>query len=85
MISLTVAGVPEHFNYPWYLSLKNKEYTKNNINLRWKDFPGGTGAMCKALRTGEVDIAICINRRHHQRHCCRKPIQNCTNLYRKLL
>ena len=60
MISLTVAGVPEHFNYPWYLSLKNKEYTKNNINLRWKDFPGGTGAMCKALRTGEVDIAIVL-------------------------
>ena len=47
MISLTVAGVPEHFNYPWYIhSLKNKEYTKNNINLRWKDFPGGTGQPC---------------------------------------
>ncbi|MDA9092898.1 substrate-binding domain-containing protein [Polaribacter sp.] len=60
MISLTVAGVPEHFNYPWYLSLKNKEYTKNNINLRRKDFPGGTGAMCKALRAGEVDIAIVL-------------------------
>ena len=60
MISLTVAGVPEHFNYPWYLTLKNKEYTKNNINLRWKDFPGGTGAMCKALRAGEVDIAIVL-------------------------
>ena len=60
MISLTVAGVPEHFNYPWYLSLKNKEYTKNNINLRWKDFPGGTGAMCKALRAGEIDIAIVL-------------------------
>jgi ABC-type nitrate/sulfonate/bicarbonate transport system substrate-binding protein len=60
MTDLTVGGVPEHFNYPWYLTLKNKEYTKNNINLRWKDFPGGTGAMCKALRTGEVDIAIVL-------------------------
>jgi len=60
MINLTVAGVPEHFNYPWYLTLKNKEYTKNNINLRWKDFPGGTGDMCKALRTGEVDMAIVL-------------------------
>jgi ABC-type nitrate/sulfonate/bicarbonate transport system substrate-binding protein len=60
MIHLNVGGVPEHFNYPWYLTLKNKEYTKNNINLRWKDFPGGTGAMCKALRTGEVDIAIVL-------------------------
>ena len=60
MINLTVGGVPEHFNYPWYLTLKNKEYTKNNINLRWIDFPGGTGAMCKALRSGEVDIAIVL-------------------------
>ena len=60
MVNLTVGGVPEHFNYPWYLTLKNKKYTKNNINLRWKDFPGGTGAMCKALRSGEVDIAIVL-------------------------
>jgi ABC-type nitrate/sulfonate/bicarbonate transport system substrate-binding protein len=60
MTNLTVAGVPEHFNYPWYLTLKNKEYTKKNINLLWKDFPGGTGAMCKALRSGEIDIAIVL-------------------------
>ncbi|CAA0192663.1 conserved hypothetical protein [Tenacibaculum maritimum] len=60
MIHLKVGGVPEHFNYPWYLTLKNKEYTKNDINLRWKDFPGGTGAMCKALRGGEIDIAIVL-------------------------
>ncbi|ARV05715.1 ABC transporter substrate-binding protein [Polaribacter sp. SA4-10] len=60
MTNLKVGGVPEHFNYPWYLTLKNKEYTKHNINLRWQDFPGGTGQMCKALRNGEVDIAIVL-------------------------
>ncbi|WP_435263182.1 substrate-binding domain-containing protein [Tenacibaculum sp. nBUS_03] len=60
MLNLKVGGVPEHFNYPWYVTLKNKEYTKHNINLRWKDFPGGTGEMCKALRSGEVDIAIVL-------------------------
>ena len=60
MTNLTVGGVPEHFNYPWYLTLKNKEYKKHNINLRWQDFPGGTGAMCKALRAGNVDIAIVL-------------------------
>lgn len=60
MTNLKVGGVPEHFNYPWYLTLKNKKYTKENINLRWQDFPGGTGAMCKALRAGEVDIAIVL-------------------------
>ncbi|MDN3621203.1 MULTISPECIES: substrate-binding domain-containing protein [Polaribacter] len=60
MTNLTIGGVPEHFNYPWYLTLKNKEYKKHNINLRWQDFPGGTGAMCKALRAGDVDIAIVL-------------------------
>jgi len=60
MAVLKVGGVPEHFNYPWYLTLRNKDYTKEKINLRWKDFPGGTGQMCKALRSGEVDIAIVL-------------------------
>ncbi|WP_299158849.1 substrate-binding domain-containing protein [uncultured Tenacibaculum sp.] len=60
MLKLKVGGVPEHFNYPWYITLKNKEYTNNNINLRWQDFPGGTGEMCKALRSGNVDIAIVL-------------------------
>ncbi|CAL2061541.1 substrate-binding domain-containing protein [Tenacibaculum sp. 190524A05c] len=60
MLNLKVGGVPEHFNYPWYITLKNKEYTQNGINLRWQDFPGGTGAMCKSLREGEIDIAIVL-------------------------
>jgi sulfonate transport system substrate-binding protein len=60
MTTLKVGGVPEHFNYPWYITLKNKEYIKQDINLRWQDFPGGTGQMCKALRKGEVDIAIVL-------------------------
>jgi len=60
MTNLKVGGVPEHFNYPWYVTLKNKEYSNHNINLRWQDFPGGTGEMCAALRSGEVDIAIVL-------------------------
>jgi len=60
MTNLKVGGVPEHFNYPWYITLKNKEYDKHKINLRWQDYPGGTGQMCKALRSGDVDIAIVL-------------------------
>lgn len=60
MTNLRVGGVPEHFNYPWYLTLKNKEYLKHNINLKWQDYPGGTGQMCKALRKGTLDIAIVL-------------------------
>ena len=60
MTHLKIGGVPEHFNYPWYISLKNKEYNKHSIQLRWQDFTGGTGAMCNALRNGEIDMAIVL-------------------------
>jgi len=55
-----IGGVPEHFNLPWYLTLRDKSYTKNEINLRWKDYYGGTGAMSKALREGEIDMAVIL-------------------------
>lgn len=55
-----IGGVPEHFNLPWYLTLSNKEYQSRGINLRWKDFYGGTGQMCAALRSGEIDMAVVL-------------------------
>ncbi|MFC7357159.1 substrate-binding domain-containing protein [Jejudonia soesokkakensis] len=55
-----IGGVPEHFNLPWYLTLKNKEYHSHDINLRWSDYHGGTGQMCKALREGEIDMAVIL-------------------------
>jgi ABC-type nitrate/sulfonate/bicarbonate transport system substrate-binding protein len=60
MRQVNIGGVPEHFNLAWYLTLKNGEYKKEGINLRWHDYPGGTGAMCKGLRTGEIDIAVIL-------------------------
>lgn len=60
MTTVKIGGVPEHFNLAWYLTLKNGEYKKKNINLRWEDYPGGTGAMNEALRTGEIDMAVIL-------------------------
>jgi len=60
MKNLKIGGVPEHFNLPWYLTLRDKSYLQENINLRWKDFSGGTGQMCKALRDKEIDIAVIL-------------------------
>ena len=60
MLNVSIGGVPEHFNLPWYLTLKNKEYHEYDINLRWKDFYGGTGAMNAALRSGEIDMAVIL-------------------------
>ncbi|MFD1014684.1 substrate-binding domain-containing protein [Winogradskyella rapida] len=60
MNKVNIGGVPEHFNLAWYLTLKNGEYKDKDINLRWKDYPGGTGAMTKALRSGEIDMAVIL-------------------------
>ena len=55
-----IGGVPEHLNLAWYLGMKNGEYKAEGINLRWKDYFGGTGQMCKALRAGEIDMAVIL-------------------------
>ncbi|WP_142786177.1 substrate-binding domain-containing protein [Changchengzhania lutea] len=60
MKTVNIGGVPEHFNLAWYLTLKNQEYKNQDINLRWHDYPGGTGAMNKALRKGEIDMAVIL-------------------------
>lgn len=60
MKTIKIGGVPEHFNLAWYLTLKSGEYKKQGINLRWKDYYGGTGAMCKALREKEIDLAVIL-------------------------
>lgn len=52
--------MPEHFNLAWYLTLKNGEYKAEGINLRWQDYYGGTGAMTKALRDGDIDMAVIL-------------------------
>jgi len=60
MKNVKIGGVPEHFNLAWYLTLKDGSYKDQGINLRWHDYHGGTGAMCKALRDGDIDIAVIL-------------------------
>jgi len=60
MTTIKIGSVPEHFNLPWHLSIENNSFKKENINVEWTDFPGGTGVMTKALREGTVDIAILL-------------------------
>lgn len=60
MKQINIGGVPEHFNLAWYLGLKNGDYKEANINLRWQDYFGGTGEMCKGLRNGDIDMAVIL-------------------------
>ncbi|HSJ11056.1 MAG TPA: substrate-binding domain-containing protein [Gillisia sp.] len=60
MTTIRVGGVPEHFNLPWHLCIEEGDFRYEKINLEWFDFPDGTGAMNKALRNGEIDVAIIL-------------------------
>jgi ABC-type nitrate/sulfonate/bicarbonate transport system substrate-binding protein len=60
MRTVKIGGVPEHFNLAWYLTLKEGAYKKEGINLRWHDYYGGSGAMCEALESGDIDIAVIL-------------------------
>ena len=60
MKNFLIGGVPEHFNLPWYIALRDKKFQEKEINLRWKDYPGGTGQMAKALRDKEIDMAVIL-------------------------
>lgn len=60
MITLRVGGVPEHFNLPWLLALEAHRFAPLGIDLTWRDYPGGSGAMAKALRDGELDTALLL-------------------------
>jgi sulfonate transport system substrate-binding protein len=59
-MKIRVGGVPEHFNLAWHLAIENKLFEKAGITVEWVDVPGGTGAMCKALREGDFDIAVAL-------------------------
>jgi len=60
MDKITIGGVPEHFNLPWHLAIENGNFKKEGVDLKWQEFPGGTGAMCTALRDGSIDMAIIL-------------------------
>ena len=60
MRKIKVGGVPEHFNLPWHLADQYGYFAQANISLEWKFYGGGTGAMTRALREGEMDVCILL-------------------------
>lgn len=60
MKTVKIAGVPEHFNYPWIYAIQNGLFEKERIDLQWKNVPEGTGKLCEMLRGRETDIAVIL-------------------------
>ena len=55
-----VGGVPEHFNLPWHLAIEAEAFQEQGVQVTWRDYPGGTGAMTQALEDGDLDIAVAL-------------------------
>jgi len=57
---IKIGGVPEHFNLPILMAIEKGEFQRHGLDLQWTYYPGGTGAMTKALADGELDLAILL-------------------------
>lgn len=75
MTKLKIGGVPEHFNLPWHLCIEDGDFEKNNIEVLWKDFHGGTGEMSDALKSGEIDIAVMLTEGSIKEICGGSPFK----------
>ncbi len=60
METMRIIGVPEHFNYPWLKVVESQPFLDEDIKLVWGDESRGSGAMNKAIREGNTDIAIIL-------------------------
>lgn len=60
MIKIRIGGVPEHFNWPWQRFLESGAAAALGVDVEWRDYPDGSGAMAKALRRAELDAALLL-------------------------
>lgn len=57
---IRVGGVPEHFNLPWHQAIERGEFDDLDVEIQFRECPGGTGAMTSALADGELDVALLL-------------------------
>ena len=57
---IRIGSVPEHFMTPWHQGMENGAFEDAGLQLEWKDYPGGTGAMCQALKEDEADVCVLL-------------------------
>lgn len=59
-VNLKLGGVPEHFNLLWDLDTCRALFTAQGISYKFYEFPGGTGAMSEAVKSGFLDGAVIL-------------------------
>ena len=60
MKNVRIIGVPEHFNFPWQLTIDEGLFNEAGIHVEWTDVPEGTGKMCEMLRNNQTDLAVIL-------------------------
>ena len=58
--TIRVGGVPEHFNLPWHLAIEDNAFATCDLDVKFVEYPGGTGAMTKALSSNDLDMALLL-------------------------
>lgn len=61
MKMIKIAGVPEHFNFPWHLAISEGAFKKDGIDLHWINVPEGTGKICQMFRDSTADMAVILS------------------------
>ncbi len=56
--TLRIGGVPEHFNLPWHNAINAHAFKE--VDVEFVEFPGGTGAMTRALKDEQLDMALLL-------------------------
>lgn len=60
MTTLTIGGVPEHFNFPIFSLLEDSAFEEKEINLQFETQEGGTGQMIQNLEEKNIDLAVML-------------------------
>jgi ABC-type nitrate/sulfonate/bicarbonate transport system substrate-binding protein len=60
MTTINLAGVPEHFNFPWIQTIESGLFEAIGLDVNWTNVPEGTGKLCQLLREGSTDLAIVL-------------------------
>ncbi len=58
--TINVGGVPEHFNLPWHLAAESGAFKEWGLDVNYVEYPGGTGALTRALQSQELDVALVL-------------------------
>lgn len=59
-MQIRVGGVPEHYNFPWYSAIEDKDFESVGLNVSWKECWGGTGEMLNDIKEDNLDVIVAL-------------------------